>query len=186
MPLFLFIGLLYFAFLCFYFFFFNDTATTEIYTLSLHDALPIYCRDLAGQEDAGADAVDAFLHVDRMAHRDDTVLGGGVERAGEAADEAAGHRGGVDDQPVPPRPHDRQGHRHALRRGRQVAVDHQLGVFRGQLVPMPVVDVDPGIVEEDVQPADLILDEFADAAHRGGVGEVAGLDMGGTAGGLDP
>src|SRR6478736_9924031 len=25
-----------------YFFFFNDTATTEIYTLSLHDALPIW------------------------------------------------------------------------------------------------------------------------------------------------
>src|SRR3712207_9031499 len=25
-----------------YLFFFNDTATTEIYTLSLHDALPIY------------------------------------------------------------------------------------------------------------------------------------------------
>src|SRR3989442_7404278 len=25
-----------------YVFFFNDTATTEIYTLSLHDALPIY------------------------------------------------------------------------------------------------------------------------------------------------
>src|SRR6266498_5730817 len=25
-----------------YIFFFNDTATTEIYTLSLHDALPIY------------------------------------------------------------------------------------------------------------------------------------------------
>src|SRR3712207_7474747 len=25
-----------------YFFFFNDTATTEIYTLSLHDALPIF------------------------------------------------------------------------------------------------------------------------------------------------
>src|SRR2546423_1859802 len=28
-------------------FFFNDTATTEIYTLSLHDALPI-CEDLDG------------------------------------------------------------------------------------------------------------------------------------------
>src|SRR5258708_28697842 len=28
---------------CFAFFFFNDTATTEIYTLSLHDALPISC-----------------------------------------------------------------------------------------------------------------------------------------------
>src|SRR2546428_8984503 len=29
------------------FFFFNDTATTEIYTLSLHDALPICDIDLA-------------------------------------------------------------------------------------------------------------------------------------------
>src|SRR3712207_7126248 len=27
-----------------FFFFFNDTATTEIYTLSLHDALPIWRR----------------------------------------------------------------------------------------------------------------------------------------------
>src|SRR2546429_7183405 len=35
-----------------FFFFFNDTATTEIYTLSLHDALPIF-----GEQDefAGAD-----------------------------------------------------------------------------------------------------------------------------------
>src|SRR3712207_7030078 len=31
------------------FFFFNDTATTEIYTLSLHDALPI-CRSHAQQQ----------------------------------------------------------------------------------------------------------------------------------------
>src|SRR2546429_2621199 len=30
----------------FFFFFFNDTATTEIYTLSLHDALPISLRSL--------------------------------------------------------------------------------------------------------------------------------------------
>src|SRR2546422_8451548 len=34
--------------LCFFFFFFNDTATTEIYTLSLHDALPIYITPVAG------------------------------------------------------------------------------------------------------------------------------------------
>src|SRR2546430_7676900 len=32
-----------------FFFFFNDTATTEIYTLSLHDALPILVE--AGQRD---------------------------------------------------------------------------------------------------------------------------------------
>src|SRR5437762_10987478 len=31
----------FYYFLFFFFFFFNDPATTEIYTLSLHDALPI-------------------------------------------------------------------------------------------------------------------------------------------------
>src|SRR3989442_14627960 len=32
------------------FFFFNDTATTEIYTLSLHDALPISLRQLGSNK----------------------------------------------------------------------------------------------------------------------------------------
>src|SRR2546429_8694081 len=31
-----------------FFFFFNDTATTEIYTLSLHDALPIFAEQNKG------------------------------------------------------------------------------------------------------------------------------------------
>src|SRR3712207_6922517 len=31
------------------FFFFNDTATTEIYTLSLHDALPIFAQPRRAQ-----------------------------------------------------------------------------------------------------------------------------------------
>src|SRR3989475_12536690 len=35
----------------FFFFFFNDTATTEIYTLSLHDALPISHRFRAWKPD---------------------------------------------------------------------------------------------------------------------------------------
>src|SRR5260370_947704 len=34
---------------CHPFFFFNDTAPTEIYTLSLHDALPIYLRGHTAQ-----------------------------------------------------------------------------------------------------------------------------------------
>src|SRR2546422_7016117 len=34
----------YFSIFFSFFFFFNDTATTEIYTLSLHDALPISVR----------------------------------------------------------------------------------------------------------------------------------------------
>src|SRR5256885_4339773 len=36
-----------------FFFFFNDTATTEIYTLSLHDALPIL-GEFAGQRGQSA------------------------------------------------------------------------------------------------------------------------------------
>ena len=35
------------------FFFFNDTATTEIYTLSLHDALPICCKEKWAVKEAG-------------------------------------------------------------------------------------------------------------------------------------
>src|SRR5687768_18469193 len=45
------------SFLFLSFFFFNDTATTEIYTLSLHDALPIY-----GGGDPGARGAPA-LHL---------------------------------------------------------------------------------------------------------------------------
>src|SRR5256885_17059301 len=41
------------------FVFFNDTATTEIYTLSLHDALPIY---LPGQWQHGAASVGGCRH----------------------------------------------------------------------------------------------------------------------------
>src|SRR2546430_13656135 len=55
-------------------FFFNDTATTEIYTLSLHDALPI-CR---GGADAALPVHDCLyrhrhlqpeLHADRKSTR---------------------------------------------------------------------------------------------------------------------
>src|SRR3712207_9359577 len=43
------------------FFFFNDTATTEIYTLSLHDALPISDRILAGLFPAGFAGTESVM-----------------------------------------------------------------------------------------------------------------------------
>src|SRR3712207_8329818 len=56
-------------------FFFNDTATTEIYTLSLHDALPIF--DVA--------ALERRRRVDRH------DAGMGLGRAHERHVELAGH-----------------------------------------------------------------------------------------------
>src|SRR5258707_12279817 len=52
---------------CLFFFFFNDTATTEIYTLSLHDALPIY--QSAGQRLLHLEAAQVrHLHVSLRLH----------------------------------------------------------------------------------------------------------------------
>src|SRR5438105_9982199 len=45
------------------FFFFNDTATTEIYTLSLHDALPICGRALGRQENRGRHYSDISFRI---------------------------------------------------------------------------------------------------------------------------
>src|SRR5260221_11402250 len=61
------------------FFFFNDTATTEIYTLSLHDALPISNDDADriahhGEDDRAARAKrGAAQHLDRAQHHPERV-----------------------------------------------------------------------------------------------------------------
>src|SRR5260370_3692822 len=53
------------------FFFFNDTATTEIYTLSLHDALPICCCLLCcrGRDRGTAAALGAASGSERQSVR---------------------------------------------------------------------------------------------------------------------
>src|SRR6266542_7103501 len=45
----------------FFIFFFNATATTKIYTLSLHDALPISCED-GRPHDLGLEGLERLLH----------------------------------------------------------------------------------------------------------------------------
>src|SRR3712207_8194269 len=65
-------------FLC-SFFFFNDTATTEIYTLSLHDALPILFETAAEQE-----AVLFFDEADAIASRRFTSMDHGYQREANA------------------------------------------------------------------------------------------------------
>src|SRR2546423_7751730 len=53
-----------------FFFFFNDTATTEIYTLSLHDALPISTATTSTSSAERTPARNSWLirAVDRIPH----------------------------------------------------------------------------------------------------------------------
>src|SRR5438067_12613408 len=55
-------------------FFFNDTATTEIYTLSLHDALPIFARRQVALTVGLHQHELAVLH-DTRRQPDDVLLG---------------------------------------------------------------------------------------------------------------
>src|SRR2546429_1153390 len=56
--------------LCHLFFFFNDTATTEIYTLSLHDALPIWSNTPARVSNAVTSAPGSLApHVTSFSRR---------------------------------------------------------------------------------------------------------------------
>src|SRR2546430_10724781 len=50
----------------FFFFFFNDTATTEIYTLSLHDALPICSGKLTLERKQVVQIAIVFLCPDEI------------------------------------------------------------------------------------------------------------------------
>src|SRR5690349_23101398 len=73
------------------FFFFNDTATTEIYTLSLHDALPIWGQ-LAGQR--RVDRVELRLGAGQIPGRErqDTVVPGEPPRSEEHTSELQSRR----------------------------------------------------------------------------------------------
>src|SRR6266571_8942765 len=63
---------MYLLLLIFFFFLFNDTATTEIYTLSLHDALPISGEHERGVVDRGLDLVNGLAHVARQRSEEHT------------------------------------------------------------------------------------------------------------------
>src|SRR5207245_1216211 len=55
-------SVLYISLMCFFSFFFHDTATTDIYTLSLHDALPILISKLFADDYKAYNAVDYKLY----------------------------------------------------------------------------------------------------------------------------
>src|SRR3712207_7459103 len=66
-------------------FFFNDTATTEIYTLSLHDALPILAGHTRNVWSIGFDPTGKFLYTadDFIALQWDSKTGRSEEHTSE-------------------------------------------------------------------------------------------------------
>ncbi len=65
-----------------FFFFFNDTATTEIYTLSLHDALPIFIElnALHTKRQNLFQELDAVIHLLMEAKHWITEIGRAVQQ----------------------------------------------------------------------------------------------------------
>src|SRR3712207_9203588 len=69
---------------CVIFFFFNNTATTEIYTLSLHDALPIYTAAIVGVAQAHDMPVKAIrVNAEGSVHLFEAMRLQGVKRRSE-------------------------------------------------------------------------------------------------------
>src|SRR2546422_1149830 len=74
---------------CSFFFFFNDTATTEIYTLSLHDALPISRLSVAEErgQHRGSDVKQLHNPGDHDSGQRIYVRGGGDEHGRDGRSE---------------------------------------------------------------------------------------------------
>src|SRR2546426_10015732 len=111
------------------FFFFNDTATTEIYTLSLHDALPISER----REDA------APLGNQADAEPRNSIGGAAFDRSAVEADPAGARRREAD-------------HRANQRRlPGAVAAEERHGLAGSDVQRHPVQDVAVAVVRVDVR-----------------------------------
>src|SRR3712207_8992056 len=67
-------------------FFFNDTATTEIYTLSLHDALPIYRQRAGAPLPVPGEQRHVGHRVPAVPHPEDVVDQGGQHVLRDVAD----------------------------------------------------------------------------------------------------
>src|SRR3712207_8535397 len=67
--------------------FFNDTATTEIYTLSLHDALPIYAVEVSAGHDDAARVAGLAPFAEHVAGREQFGVRDGHEVDAERSEE---------------------------------------------------------------------------------------------------
>ena len=105
-----------------------------------------------------------------LAETDHRVLGGAVGRAAREC-RLAGDRGDVDDVAAASRHHPPRGELGAGDDPAQVDVDHPLGRLRA-LVRQQAAEQDAGVVDEDVERAEPLLDLLEERLERVPIGDV--------------
>src|SRR5260370_19752512 len=156
------------------FFFFNDTATTEIYTLSLHDALPIWivhvhARDARPLALVAGQRGNAAGRIERAAKRHVHALRTSVALAGDGGEDDAGidlfQRGVAQAR--------------AIEHAATEVLDHDVAVRR-ELADHPLAF---GVLEVERQPALVAVGE---AERRRAVPpDVVGVRLADDAGGIE-
>src|SRR2546422_8090399 len=156
----------------FFFFFFNDTATTEIYTLSLHDALPICSRLRLTEEEIANLGEHRIQEQPRVGRRPETRAVVDVERErGRLADRAPHQSSGalaerrrdtgqVDESGAPHRLPVHVTLREPRKRGVLAVVEHADRPRRHSV--LEEVDADAGVLgHTDVGTIDAVPHELA-------------------------
>ena len=129
---------------------------------------------LARQDRRRADAVGAFLHVDRLGERDHRALGGVVRGPGKRRGIAPGPRRDIDDQTGLARSHAGQHRETAVEEAVQIDPDHVVPALgrHGLEVSLAAADVGARARHQDVDAAVALLDVGRGTLHRRAVADV--------------
>ena len=131
--------------------------------------------DVAGADGVALDVVLAVLTADVAGEHLETALGGGIGAHGLAA-QFAHHGADVDDLALAAFHHLRDHGGRADVRAHQVHVNHLLEFGAGHFVHGDALD-DAGVVHQDVNLADFLVDAVYQFLHRHFVGHVAHITV---------
>lgn len=127
--------------------------------------------DGSGSEDVDSDALACVVEGNGLAEPDDSVLACTVGADAWSRDEAT-HGRGVENDSSAGTQHRGNLVTKAPQSAEKVDVDHSLGLSRVDLVQRQRVGLDAGVVERQVQSAELSLDPLDTTSHRVVAGDV--------------
>ena len=152
----------------------GSAAGSSVFSTSSGTACTISVRDIARRDHVDGDALGGVLLRQRLGEADHAGLGGGVVRLAHLALLAV-DRGDDDDAPEAARRACRRSPAGSGEHGVEVGADHRLPLLEGHAVEHAVAG-DAGIVDQDVDRAELGLDRLDAGLAGGGVGDVELVD----------